>query len=109
MTSNHNQTFYTVNIFSCRERSWTIHDLRRIIILLKRRNSTKFLTRKSSGGHQAKKKKGGGKKKPNPEEQEGMPQTQHCPPEKRLGDKSPECHEDLIFRGWWLSSSKNRP
>jgi hypothetical protein len=23
-----------------------------------------------------------------------MPQHQHCPPEKRRGDKSPECHED---------------
>jgi hypothetical protein len=38
----------------------------------------KFLTRKSSGGHQAKKKR---RKKPKPEEQEGMPQHQHCPPE----------------------------
>jgi hypothetical protein len=47
----------------------------------------KLLTRKSSGGHQAKKKEGG-KKKSKPEEQEGMPQHQHCPPEKRRGDKN---------------------
>jgi hypothetical protein len=33
-------------------------------------------------------------KKPKPEEQEGMPQRQHCPPEKRRGDSNPECHED---------------
>jgi hypothetical protein len=52
----------------------------------------KILTRKSSGGHQAKKKKR--RKKPKPEEQEGMPQHQHCPPEKRCGDKNPGCHEE---------------
>jgi hypothetical protein len=23
-----------------------------------------------------------------------MPQHQHCPPEKRRGDKNPECHEE---------------
>jgi hypothetical protein len=28
------------------------------------------------------------KKKYKPEEQEGMPQHQHCPPEKRRGDKN---------------------
>jgi hypothetical protein len=50
-----------------------------------------FLTRKSSGGHQAKQKR---RKKPKPEEQEGMPQHQHRPPEKRRGDKNPECHEE---------------
>jgi hypothetical protein len=33
------------------------------------------------------------RKKPKPEEQDGMPQHQHCPPEKRCGDKNPECHE----------------
>jgi hypothetical protein len=33
------------------------------------------------------------RKKPKPEEQEGMPQRQR-PPEKRRGDKSPECHEE---------------
>jgi hypothetical protein len=35
------------------------------------------------------------RKKPKPEEQEGMPQRQHCPPEKRCGDRNPECHEKL--------------
>jgi hypothetical protein len=35
------------------------------------------------------------RKKPKPEEQEGiMPQRQHCPPEKRRGDKNPESHEE---------------
>jgi hypothetical protein len=52
----------------------------------------KILTRKSSGDHQAKKKKKR-RKKPTPEEQEGMPQHQHCPPERRRADKNPECHE----------------
>jgi hypothetical protein len=33
------------------------------------------------------------KKISKPEEQEGVPQHQHCPPEKRRGDKNPECHE----------------
>jgi hypothetical protein len=51
----------------------------------------KKLTRKSSGGHQAKKEE---RKKPKPEEQEGMPQHQYCPPEKRRGDRNPECHEE---------------
>jgi hypothetical protein len=50
----------------------------------------KFLTRKSSGGHQAKRGK-----KPKPEEHKGMPQRQHCPPEKHRGDRNPECHEEL--------------
>jgi hypothetical protein len=31
-------------------------------------------------------------KKPKPEEQEGMPRHQHCPPEKRRGDRNSECH-----------------
>jgi hypothetical protein len=34
------------------------------------------------------------RKKPKPEKQEGMPQHQHCPPEKRRGDRNPECHEE---------------
>jgi hypothetical protein len=34
------------------------------------------------------------RKKPKPEEQEGMPQHQHCPPEKRRGDRNPKCHEE---------------
>jgi hypothetical protein len=29
------------------------------------------------------------KKKPKPEEKEGMPQHQHCPPEKRRGHRNP--------------------
>jgi hypothetical protein len=29
------------------------------------------------------------RKKPKPEKLEGMPQHQHCPPEKRRGDKNP--------------------
>jgi hypothetical protein len=32
--------------------------------------------------------------KPKLEEQEGMPQHQHCPPEKRRGNKNPQCHEE---------------
>jgi hypothetical protein len=32
--------------------------------------------------------------KPKPEEQEGMPQRRHCPPEKRRGDRNPLCHEE---------------
>jgi hypothetical protein len=35
----------------------------------------------------SKKKKRG--KKPEPEEQEGMPQRQHCPPAKHRGDMNP--------------------
>jgi hypothetical protein len=34
------------------------------------------------------------RKKPKPEQQEGRPQRQHCPPEKRRGDRNPECHEE---------------
>jgi hypothetical protein len=34
------------------------------------------------------------RKKRKPEEQEGMPQRQYCPPEKRRGDRNPECHEE---------------
>jgi hypothetical protein len=33
------------------------------------------------------------RKKPKPEEREGMPQSQHCPPENRREDRNPECHE----------------
>jgi hypothetical protein len=32
--------------------------------------------------------------KPKPEEQEGMPQHQHCPPAKRRGDRNLEYHEE---------------
>jgi hypothetical protein len=34
------------------------------------------------------------RKKPKPEEQEGVPQRHHCPPEKRRGDRNPKCHEE---------------
>jgi hypothetical protein len=50
-----------------------------------------ILTRKSSEGHQAKRRK---EEKPKPEEQEGMPQRQHCPTAKRRGDRNPEYHEE---------------
>jgi hypothetical protein len=33
------------------------------------------------------------KKTSKPEEQEGVLQRQHRPPEKRSGDRNPECHE----------------
>jgi hypothetical protein len=36
-----------------------------------------------------KQKKEERRKKPKPEEHEGMPQHQHCPLEKRRGDKNP--------------------
>jgi hypothetical protein len=40
------------------------------------------------------------RKKPKPEEQEGMPKRQHCPPAKRRGDRSlleyrEEHHKDV--------------
>jgi hypothetical protein len=34
------------------------------------------------------------RKKPKPEDQEGMPQRQLCPPEKRRGDRNLKCHEE---------------
>jgi hypothetical protein len=34
------------------------------------------------------------RKNPKPEEQEGMPQRQHCAPEKRHGDRNPKYHEE---------------
>jgi hypothetical protein len=52
----------------------------------------KILRGKSSGGRQAKRRKE--KKKPKPEEREGMPQRQHCPPAKRRGDRNPKYHEE---------------
>jgi hypothetical protein len=36
------------------------------------------------------------REKSKPEEQEGMPQHQHCPPEKSCGDKNPECHKEHL-------------
>jgi hypothetical protein len=55
-----------------------------------------FYKKKSSGGHQLKQKnkKKKKRKKPKPEEQEGMPEHRHCPPEKRRGDRNLECHEE---------------
>jgi hypothetical protein len=50
-----------------------------------------FLQEKAA---QATKQKAEKTKKPEPEEQKGMPQRQHCPPEKRRGDRNPECHEE---------------
>jgi hypothetical protein len=38
-----------------------------------------------------KKKRG---EKTQPEEQEGMPQHQHCPPAKRREDRNPKNHEE---------------
>jgi hypothetical protein len=54
--------------------------------------STRVSYKKKQWRPPTKKKKRG--KKPKPEEQEGMPQRQHCPPEKRRGDRSPQDHED---------------
>jgi hypothetical protein len=34
------------------------------------------------------------RKKPKSEEQEGMPQHQHCPPAKHHGDRKPKYHEE---------------
>jgi hypothetical protein len=34
------------------------------------------------------------REKPKPEEHKGMPQREHCPLEKRRGDRNPECHEE---------------
>jgi hypothetical protein len=51
-----------------------------------------MLTRKSSISHKAKKRYK--RRKPEPEEQNGMPQHQHCPPSKHRGDRNPKCHEE---------------
>jgi hypothetical protein len=56
------------------------------------RKSDSILTRKKQRRPPSKKEER--RKKPKPEEQEGMPQHQHCPLEKRRGDKNPECHEE---------------
>jgi hypothetical protein len=31
-----------------------------------------------------------------------MPQHQHCPPEKRRGDRNPECHEEQLKDVAWI-------
>jgi hypothetical protein len=51
----------------------------------------KFLQEKAVEATKQKEEKRGGKKH---EEQEGMPQRRHCPPEKRRGDTNPECREE---------------
>jgi hypothetical protein len=43
---------------------------------------------------EATKQKNEKRRKPKPEEHEGMPQRQHCPPAKRRGDRNRECHEE---------------
>jgi hypothetical protein len=53
--------------------------------------SKKFLQEKAVEATKQKEEK---RKKPKPEEQEGMPQHRHCPPEKRRGDRNLECHEE---------------
>jgi hypothetical protein len=45
-------------------------------------------------GVEATKQKEEKREKPKPEERKGMPQRQHCPPEKRRGDRKPDCHEE---------------
>jgi hypothetical protein len=54
-------------------------------------NREKILQEKAVEATKQKEEK---KKKPKPEEHEGMPQRQHCPHEKRRGDRNPECHEE---------------
>jgi hypothetical protein len=51
----------------------------------------KFLQEKAVEATKQKEEK---REKPKPEEQEGMPQSQHCPSEERRGDRNPECHEE---------------
>jgi hypothetical protein len=51
----------------------------------------KFLQEKAAKATKQNEEK---RKQPQPEEQEGMPQHQHCPPEKRRGDRNPECYEE---------------
>jgi hypothetical protein len=65
------------------------HYMRKLTSLL---NQKKILQEKSVEATKQKKKKR--RKKPKPKEQEGMPQHQQCPPDKRRGDKNPECHEE---------------
>jgi hypothetical protein len=54
----------------------------------------KTLTRKKLRRPPKKKKKKGKNKEPYPEEQEGMPQHQHCPPAKHRGDRNPKYHAE---------------
>jgi hypothetical protein len=50
-----------------------------------------FLQEKAMDATKQKEEK---REKPKPEEHEGMPPCQHCPLEKRRGDRNPECHEE---------------
>jgi hypothetical protein len=43
---------------------------------------------------EASKQKAKKRKKIKPEEQEGTPQHQHCPPAKHRGDRTPKYHEE---------------
>jgi hypothetical protein len=58
---------------------------------------------------EATEQKEGKRKKPEPEEQEGMSQRQHCLPEKRRADRNPECHgeqqKDAKAAGCFASKS----
>jgi hypothetical protein len=54
---------------------------------VKNRRNGNFLQEKAVEATKQKEEK---KKYPKPEEQEGMPQRQHCPPEKRRGDRKQE-------------------
>jgi hypothetical protein len=40
------------------------------------------------------------RRKPKPEGQEGMPQRQHYPPEKRRGDRNPKCNDPKCNEEW---------
>jgi hypothetical protein len=51
----------------------------------------KFLQEKTVEATKQKEEKS---EKPKPEKHEGMPPRQHCPPEKRRGDRNRECHEE---------------
>jgi hypothetical protein len=54
-------------------------------------NGTNFLQEKALEATKQKEEK---RSKPKPEEHEGMPQHQHRSPEKRRGDRNPECHKE---------------
>jgi hypothetical protein len=56
------------------------------------RNTQKFVLQEEAV--EATKQKEEKRKRLEPEEQEGMPQGQHCPPAKRRGDRNPKYHEE---------------
>jgi hypothetical protein len=82
----------------------TIHVGYNIIVKLK-----KILQEKAV---EATKQKGEKRGKTKPEEREGMPPRQHCPPEKRRGDRNQECHaerqEDVAMNSRRTSPKKRR-